>query len=229
MTPVTLAAVLEARRARRPVALATRLADGRQHLLPDTAVPALAKATATVLAADRSETVSVDGEAWFLLALNPPARLVIVGAVHVAQSLAPMAVTLGYAVTVCDPRGAFATAERFPDVDLLTDWPDEAVAACRPDARTAIVTLSHDPKIDDPALDAALRSDAFHVGALGSRRTHAARLDRLRALGHADAALSRIKGPVGLPIGAVTAPEIAVAILAELVAARRGAASLRPA
>jgi xanthine dehydrogenase accessory factor len=127
------------------------------------------------------------------------------------------------AVTVVDPRRAFATDERFPGVAVSTDWPDEALDALVPDSRTAVVTLTHDPKLDDPALDRALRSDAMYIGALGSRKTHAARLERLRALGHDDAALARVRGPVGLDIGAVTAPEIALSIVAQLVAARRQA------
>ena len=132
-----------------------------------------------------------------------------------------MAVQLGYGVTVIDPRGAFASAERFPGMALSTDWPDEALDTLAPDSRTAIVTLTHDPKLDDPALDRALRSQAFYVGSLGSRKTHAARLERLRALGHDDAALARIHGPVGLNLGAVTAAEIALSALAQIVAVRR--------
>ena len=127
-------------------------------------------------------------------------------------------------MTVVDPRRSFASDERFPNVTILSEWPDEALDALKPDARTAVVTLTHDPKLDDPALDRALKSDAFYIGSLGSRRTHAARLGRLRELGHGDAALARIKGPVGLDIEAVTAPEIALSIVAELVAVRRGAA-----
>ena len=122
-----------------------------------------------------------------------------------------------------DPRRSFASDERFPDVAISTEWPDEAMDALRPDSRTAVVTLTHDPKLDDPALDRALKSPAFYIGALGSRRTHAARLKRLRELGHSDAALARIRGPVGLNIEAVTAPEIALSIIAEIVAVRRGA------
>src|SRR5579884_3836884 len=127
------------------------------------------------------------------------------------------------AVIVVDPRRSFASDERFPNVSISTDWPDEALDALKPDTRTAIVTLTHDPKLDDPALDRAVKSRAFYIGALGSRRTHAARLKRLRELGHGEAALARIRGPVGLQIEAVTAPEIALAILAEIVAVRRGA------
>ena len=143
---------------------------------------------------------------------------------HIAQALVPLAAQLGQAVIVVDPRRSFATGERFPNVSISTDWPDEAMDALNPDARTAVVTLTHDPKLDDPALDRALKSPAFYIGALGSRKTHAARLQRLRALGHDEAALARIRGPVGLAIEAVTAPEIAFSILAEIVAVRRGAA-----
>ena len=219
-----LDALAAARAALRPVVVATRLPDGAQWLLPDDAAPpALNTAAADALRADRSGTVQADGQ-WFLHAHNPPLRLVVVGAVHIAQALVPMAAGLGYGVTVADPRRAFASDERFPGVTVSTDWPDEAMDALRPDSRTAVVTLTHDPKLDDPALDRALKSDAFYIGALGSRKTHAARLDRLRLLGHGDAALGRIRGPVGLDIGAVTAPEIALSILAQIVAVRRGAA-----
>jgi xanthine dehydrogenase accessory factor len=142
--------------------------------------------------------------------------------VHIAQALAPFAARCGFAVTVIDPRRSFASDERFPGVEISTEWPDEAMDKLRPDSRTAVVTLTHDPKLDDPALDRALKSDAFYIGALGSRRTHAARLKRLAELGHSEAAMARIKGPVGLNIEAVTAPEIAVSAIAEIVAARRG-------
>ncbi len=227
MTPDLLARLEQARAAQRPVVLATRLPSGEQVLLPgDDAPPGLAAAAEAALRADRSQPAEADGAQWFLHAYNPPLRLVVVGAVHIAQALVPMAAGLGYGVTVAAPRRAFASDERFPGVTVSTDWPDEALDALRPDSRTAIVTLTHDPKLDDPALDRALRSEAFYVGALGSRKTHAARLARLRELGHGDAALARIRGPVGLDIGAVTAPEIALSILAQVVAVRRGAASV---
>src|SRR5579883_2911 len=223
MTPETLAALARAREEKRPVVLATRLSDGAQHLLPDPARPAsLNEAAARALREDASGTVKVDGADWFLQAHNPPLRLIVVGAVHIAQGLVPFATGVGFAVTVVDPRRAFASDERFPNVTVRTDWPDEALDALKPDARTAVVTLTHDPKLDDPALDRALRSDAFYIGALGSRRTHNARLQRLRALGHDEAALARIRGPVGLDLEAVTAPEIGLSIAAELVAVRRG-------
>ncbi len=225
MTPALLAALQAARAEKRPVVLATRLPDGAQSLLPDPAAPApLAEAAARALRDDVSGPVILGEENWFLHAYNPPPRLAIVGAVHIAQALAPMAAGLGFGVTVIDPRGAFATSERFPGVTITTAWPDEAMDAFAPDTRSAIVTLTHDPKLDDPALDAALRSQAFYIGALGSRKTHAARLKRLRALGHDEAGLARIHGPVGLDIEAVSAPEIALSILAEIVAVRRGAA-----
>lgn len=220
-----LAGLEAARAALRPVVLATRLPSGEQLLLPDAEAPAeLAAAATSALLADRSQTVEVDGAQWFLQAYNPPLRLVVVGAVHIAQALVPMAAGLGYGVTVADPRRAFASDERFPGVTVSTAWPDEAMDALRPDSRTAVVTLTHDPKLDDPALDRALRSKAFYIGALGSRKSHAARLGRLRELGHDDAAMARIRGPVGLDIGAVTAPEIALSILAQIVAVRRKAA-----
>ncbi len=224
MTPDLLAALTAARADKQPVVVATRLPEGTQLLLPAAdAPPALAEAAARALDRDESGTVTIDGVDWFLHAHNPPMRVVVVGAVHIAQALVPMAVQLGMAVTVVDPRRAFANEQRFPNVTVSTDWPDDAMIALAPDVRTAVVTLTHDPKLDDPALDHALRSAAFYIGALGSRKTHAARLARLRDLGHDDAAMARIRGPVGLDIAAVTAPEIALSILAEIVAVRRNA------
>src|SRR5207248_2742945 len=181
------------------------------------------EAAERALERDESGTVRLGDTDYFLHAHNPPLRLIVVGAVHIAQALAPFAVPCGFSVTIVDPRRPFASEERFPGLEISTDWPDEALDAFAPDRRTAVVTLTHDPKLDDPALDRALKSQAFYIGALGSRRTHAARLTRLRELGHGEAALARIRGPVGLSIEAVTAPEIALAILAEIVAVRRGA------
>ncbi len=162
------------------------------------------------------------GRRCFVQVRRPRPRLVIIGAVHIAQALAPMAALTGYDVIVVDPRRAFATAERLPGVTLRIDWPDEALAELAPDAMTAIVTLTHDPKLDDPALIAALRHPVFYVGALGSRKTQAARLDRLRAKGCREEDLARLHGPAGLPIGARSPAEIAASILAEMIAARRG-------
>ena len=170
---------------------------------------------------DRSQTIDSPQGPLFIEVWSPPLRLIVVGAVHIAQTLARMAVQAGYDVTIIDPRSAFASEERFPGVTLATDWPDEVLPALKPDKRTAIVTLTHDPKIDDPALQAALRSDAFYIGALGSRRTHAKRGQRLESAGFDAAALARIHGPVGLDIGALTPGEIAVSILAEITAILR--------
>lgn len=224
MTPEVLAALQAAQAAKRPVALLTRLTDGQQCLWPDTVLPgALAEAAQAALRDDAAGNVTLDGEPWFIHPHNPPLRMIIVGAVHIAQALVPMAQTVGFAVTVVDPRRAWATADRFPGITLIHEWTDDAMVALAPDARTAVVTLTHDPKLDDPALDVALKSDAFYIGALGSRRTHAKRVARLTEAGHGEAAMARIHAPVGLNIEAVTAPEIALSILAEVVAARRGA------
>ena len=213
------------RAAKRPVALLTRLADGAQHLFPLDAVPeALAAEAQSALHHDTARNVTLDGEAWFIHPHNPPLRLIVVGAVHIAQALVPMAAPLGFEVIVVDPRRAFATEERFAGVTLITEWTDDAMLALAPDTRTAVVTLTHDPKLDDPALDVALKSHAFYIGALGSRRTHAKRVARLAELGHNEHAMARIHSPVGLDLGGRTAPEIAVSVMAEIVAARHGAA-----
>ena len=165
---------------------------------------------------DKGATVATERGPLFIQVFNPPLRLIVVGAVHIAQTLVPMARLVGYDVTVVDPRGAFASDARFPGVDVRQDWPDEALEVLAPDARTAVVTLTHDPKLDDPALDVALRSDAFYIGALGSKRTHAGRRERLAELGHDARALDRIHGPAGLAIGAVSPAEIALSVMAEM-------------
>ncbi len=225
----TLEDLLGARRGRRPVVLATPLAGGAHRLLPvgTEAGPdgaALATAAAEVARRDQAEVVEAAGGAVLLEPHLPPLRLVIVGAVHVAQPLAEMAGLAGFAVTIVDPRRAFATAARFPGQTLVVGWPDAAVTGLLPDVRTAVVTLTHDPKLDDPALVAALASPAFYVGCLGSTKTHAARRTRLGERGVPAAALDRLHGPIGLRIGARTPAEIAVSILGEIVAALRGAA-----
>jgi xanthine dehydrogenase accessory factor len=146
----------------------------------------------------------------------PPLRLAIVGAVHIAQALAPMARLAGYETIIIDPRNSFAAAERFKGEVVDTRWPDEALVEWKPDSGSAVVMLTHDPKLDDPALDLALKSDAFYIAALGSRATHAKRVERLRAMGYDDVAITRVHGPAGLAIGSVTAPEIAISILAQM-------------
>jgi xanthine dehydrogenase accessory factor len=224
VTPDILAALEYARSEKRPIVVATELPGGDQRLLPDPSAPAaLNEIARQVLFSDVSGTHKIDGVDWFMHAYNPPYRLVIVGAVHIAQALVQFSSACGYATTVVDPRRSFASDERFPNVTISGAWPDEAMDEFKPDSRTAVVTLTHDPKLDDPALDRALKSEAFYIGALGSRRTHAARLKRLRELGHTDEAMARIRGPVGLNIEAVTAPEIAASIIAEIIGVRRGA------
>lgn len=208
--------------------LATRLSDGAQALLVagtqvagDLALDADTLAAAeTALRRDKSVTTEAD---IFLQVFNPPLRLIIVGAVHIAQALAPMATIAGYAVTVIDPRGAWASENRFPDVTVLQDWPEEAMTTLAPDRRTAVVALTHDPKLDDPALAVALASDAFYVGALGSKKTAAARAIRLGDSGVEADAIARIDGPIGLNIGAVSPAEIAIAILGKITLSLRGA------
>lgn len=157
----------------------------------------------------------------FVAIHNPPLRLAIVGAVHIAQALVPMAKLAGYDSVIIDPRGAFGSEARFPGERILNDWPDEALAEVGVDARTALVLLTHDPKLDDPALHIGLNSGAFYIGALGSKRTHAKRVARLEEAGFSTEQIARIKGPVGLDIGAASPPEIAVSILAQMVATLR--------
>jgi len=211
-------------------ALATDLATGAQSLVTASSAEGdlelgeeLLAEVRRAIAGDRSATVEHDSRSIFVEVWNPRLRLIIVGAVHTAQVLAPLARLAGYAVTVIDPRTAFGTAARFPDTDLRHEWPDPALSRLKPNRRTAVVTLTHDAKIDDPALQAALASEAFYIGALGSRRTHAKRVERLAAAGLGAAMIGRIRGPVGLAIGALTPGEIAVSIMAEMTAVLRGA------
>jgi xanthine dehydrogenase accessory factor len=230
MKAAFLKRVLADRAAKLPVAVVTDLADGRQAIVHDDGAPtgdiALNDEQITevrkALRADESGTLdSADGK-LFAQVHNPPPRLLLVGAVHISQALAPMAAMTGYGVSVIDPRRAFATDERFPGIAMRGDWPDEAMADLKPDRRTAVVTLTHDPKLDDPALQAALRSPAFYIGALGSRKTHAARLERLAAAGFTPEQTARVHGPVGLSIGALSPAEIAISVLAQITAVRRG-------
>jgi len=214
-----LHAVLEARAHQRPLVLVTELDSGRQWVEirggPASGLdPEVRDAAFAALSRDRSAVADIGGVRYFLHAMNPLLRLFVVGAVHIAQALVPMASLLGYAVTVIDPRRAFVTGERFPGVTVSTDWPDDALAAVGLDARSAVVTLTHDPKLDDPALRVALASPAFYVGSLGSRRTHGRRIERLADAGLAQEALARIHAPIGLDIGAVSAAESAAAIVA---------------
>lgn len=227
MKTETLAALQQARTERTAVTLATRLSDAAETLIYlDRADGAMAgdatlvSAARRAMAIGRSETIDFGGQKIFLNVYVPPPRLIIVGAVHIAQTLAPMATMLDFDVTVVDPRGAWATSARFPDVKVIQDWADEAFQAMGLDVSTAVVTLTHDPKLDDPALEAALKSDVFYIGALGSRKTHAKRKERLGEVGITDEMFARVYGPVGLNIGAKSPAEIAVSILGQIVEVR---------
>lgn len=181
----------------------------------------LGKALASAFYSGKSGTVQVDGRELFLNVHLPPARLVIIGAVHISQALAPMARIAGFEVEVIDPRTAFATEDRFPGVRLVAEWPDEVLEQHPFDAFTAVAAITHDPRIDDGPIEAALKAKCFYVGALGSRKTHAKRVERLRANGLSDADIARIDAPIGLAIGAANPPEIAVAVLAGIIQALR--------
>jgi xanthine dehydrogenase accessory factor len=209
-----LTQLLTAKRKREGIAVVTDLVTGAQ------AIVARKDADAALDKAFRFDKSGVEGDR-FIQIHNPPLRLVITGAVLIAQALIPMAQAAGYDIWVIDPRGAFATGARFPDITLHAEWPDEIIPKIGLDARTAFMALTHDPKIDDPALELALNSDAFYIGALGSKKTQAARRERLKAKGFTDAQLSRINGPIGLDIGAVGGAEIAISIMAAMTKALR--------
>ena len=220
----TLAALNQERQARRAAVLVSDLAAGTQRLVKQAAIAddPLAELLERQLRSGKSGMVEAEGTSYFLTVQAPHPRVVVTGAVHISQAMAPMAKALDLDLMVIDPRTAFATPERFPEVTLLAEWPEEALPRIGLDAYTALVALTHDPKIDDPGLEAALRSDCFYIGALGSRKTHGKRLERLAAAGFKAADADRIHAPVGLDIGAVTPAEIALSILAEIVAALRG-------
>ncbi len=218
-----LEALLAAGRDGRSAALATRIADGSQlfveggRTLGDLALDEAAlQAVRDALRADRNGSLETSAGRIFVEVMSPPRRCFVVGAVHIAQPLVQMLALADYRAVVIDPRLSFATESRFPGVELRTDWPDEALDDLKPDHRSAVVTLTHDPKLDDPALDRALKSECFYIGALGSRRTHAARTKRLLERGFSKSDLGRIHAPIGLAIGAVSPAEIAIAILAQM-------------
>jgi xanthine dehydrogenase accessory factor len=211
------------RAARRPVIIVTDTADGAQRLVKakDIAADPLRAELSKQLRMGKSGNVEVAGKKLFLNVYAPTAKLVIVGAVHISQALAPLARALDYDVTIVDPRTAFASPERFPDVPLIAEWPDVALPPLDVDHYTAFVAVTHDPKIDDPALLHAFAKDCFYIGALGSRKTHAKRAERLRSQGASEADIARIHAPIGLDIGAVSPSEIAVSIMAEITAVLR--------
>lgn len=212
IAPSLLEGLVAARADRLPIAVLTHL-ETYERRLTRGADDKLAGAIADRMRSDRS---GVEADSWFIAVHNPPLRMVIVGAVHIAQALVPMARACGYDPLLIDPRGAFGSKARFPGETISEDWPDEAMAALKPDARTAVVTLTHDSKLDDPALLSALGTQAFYIGSLGSTRTHAKRVERLIAGGIAADQIARIHAPVGLNIGAKSPAEIAVSIMAQI-------------
>lgn len=209
-----LEALTAARTARDPVAYGVNVKTGARRLVPGD--------DGALAARFRADASGFDGDE-FIAIHNPPLRLILVGAVHIAQALVPMARLAGYDLHLVDPRPGFAASARFPGEAIADEWPDAALEAARPDARTAIVTLTHDPKLDDPAILAALASPAFYIGCLGSSRTHAKRVERLMAAGVPQDGIARLHGPVGLDIGSVGPAEIAVSILAQMTAVLRRA------
>ena len=214
------------RAARRAAVVVTDVANGAQRLIKGTEVARdpLKDVLEKHLRSGKSGMEETAGGQVFLTVHVPPPRLVITGAVHISQALAPIAKLLGYDVTIVDPRTAFASVERFPEVKVIAEWPDVALPPLGIDHYTAFVALTHDPKIDDPALTHALERDCFYIGALGSKKTHARRLERLKVQGLSDAALARVHSPIGLDISAVSPSEIAVAIMGEITARLRAGA-----
>ncbi|MCQ4629579.1 XdhC family protein [Shinella sp. CPCC 100929] len=220
MDPYLLRKLNAERTARRAVIHLTDLGDGRDRVIRegDPVAGPLGEAIASALRSGKSGVVEAEDRKFFLNVHLPPARIVVIGAVHISQALAQMAKVAGFDITIIDPRTAFATEERFAGIDLVADWPEDVLKARPLDAYTALVAVTHDPKIDDFPLSQALATGCFYVGALGSRKTHAKRVERLTALGHGEAAIARISAPIGLDIGAASPAEIAVAILADIVA-----------
>ena len=219
----TLSQLINDQNEKKAVALATDIDNGLQTLVydntaigPDKNNEEIQQIARQAMQDDRCKIYEIGGRRIFIEVFNPSLRMLIVGAVHIAQPLSRMASVAGYDVTVIDPRASFATDERFPGITLNGEWPDDGMRDLDPDRRTAIVTLTHDPKLDDPGIEVALKSDAFYIGALGSRKTHAARVERLTAAGFSETAIARIHAPVGLSIGSISPAEIAVSILAQV-------------
>lgn len=223
MDRLSLKALNAERRARRAAILLTELGSGESRIVRegDTFAGGLGEAIRRAFRTGISATVEADGQAYFLTVSLPRPRLVVVGAVHISQALAPMAKIAGFDMEIIDPRTAFATPERFPDVPLFAEWPQDVLRARPLDGYTGVAAVTHDPKIDDTALKAALDAGCFYVGALGSRKTHAKRIERLSALGASGEAIATIHAPIGLDIGAASPAEIAVAVLAQVIKALR--------
>jgi xanthine dehydrogenase accessory factor len=218
-----LTALNTERAARRACVLVTHIETGEQRLVlaADAAKDPLAEVIEERLRLGKSASVGTPDGDVFLTVQVPPVRVIAIGAVHISQALAPLAQLADFDMIVVDPRTAFATPERFPDVRVIAEWPDDALPSLNLDRYCAVALLTHDPRIDDPALVRALRADCFYIGALGSRKTHAKRVERMHEAGFDDAALSRIHAPIGLDIGAVSPAEIAVGVMGEIILALR--------
>lgn len=212
-----------ARAERRAIILITDVAGGSQRIVRGENISSdpMGDLLDAALRAGKSGTVEHEGKTYFLTVQVPPVRIIVIGAVHITQAMAPMAKLAGFDMTIIDPRTAFATPDRFPDVKLLAEWPQTALPPLKPDRYTAMAFFTHDPKIDDPGLIEALRADCFYIGALGSRKTHGKRIERMKEAGFTDEQLARIRAPIGLDIGSVTPSEIAVAVLGEIILALR--------
>lgn len=221
MKDKTLKLVLSEKNNRNTIIVATELESGQQIILnnndKNNQIYISAK---SLIKQGKSDIINIDNQRWFINISLPPLRLVTVGAVHIAQPLAEIATIAGYEVTIIDPRAAFANNKRFPNINIVNEWPEEALIDFKIDNRTAVVTLTHDPKLDDSALYAALNSKAFYIGSLGSKKTHNARIERLKIAGFNEDAIKNIHGPVGLSIGAKSPQEIAISIMSELILCR---------
>jgi len=217
----TLNLVLSEKNNRNVIIVATELESGQQIILSNNDKNnQIYIAAKTIIKQGKSNVIHIDNQRWFINISLPPLRLVTVGAVHIAQPLAEIATIAGYEVTIIDPRAAFANNTRFPNINIVNEWPEEALIDFKIDNRTAVVTLTHDPKLDDSALYAALNSNAFYIGSLGSKKTHNARVERLKIAGYNENAIKKIHGPVGLSIGAKSPQEIAISIMSELIMSR---------
>ena len=221
MKDKTLQLVLSEKNNRNIIIVATELESGQQIILnnndKNNQIYISAK---SLIKQGKSDIINIDNQRWFINISLPPLRLITVGAVHIAQPLAEIATIAGYEVTIIDPRAAFANNKRFPNINIVNEWPEEALIDFKIDNRTAVVTLTHDPKLDDSALYAALNSKAFYIGSLGSKKTHNARIERLKIAGFNEDAIKNIHGPVGLSIGAKSPQEIAISIMSELILCR---------
>ena len=221
MKDKTLKLVLSEKNNRNTIIVATELESGQQIILnnndKNNQIYISAK---SLIKQGKSDIINIDNQRWFINISLPPLRLITVGAVHIAQPLAEIATIVGYEVTIIDPRAAFANNKRFPNINIVNEWPEEALIDFKIDNRTAVVTLTHDPKLDDSALYAALNSKAFYIGSLGSKKTHNARIERLKIAGFNEDAIKNIHGPVGLSIGAKSPQEIAISIMSELILCR---------